>query len=182
MAISRSQKTQQLESLQEKLSGAAAVGFVIFTGPTVNESQTVRRQLREKGLTYTVIKKSLISLAAEKSHQLSIPKSDLNSSVAVITSAEDEIAPFAAIKTLSKDFYNKETKTSKFAFAGGIFGGEFIDAPAAAALADIPSRPEIFSKIVGALRAGPRGIHSALGHGLRTINLGLKEAAWSTAA
>ena len=96
--------------------------------------------------------------------------------VAMLARAEDEIAPAAHIKALKKEHFDKETKTSKFDFAGAVFEGKFLDAAATATLADTPSREESLGAIVGALNHGVTGIDAGLTHGLRGITTALDNA------
>ena len=132
MATSKEKKQEQLKALEDKFSKAAGAAFVKFDGPTVNEVQQVRRDLRANGMTYTVIKKTLIQLAAKNTKLAEFEVKDLDGVVAVITSETDAIAPAAAIKTLKKEFTDKETKETKFDFSGAVFEGKFLD-PAATA-------------------------------------------------
>ena len=71
---------------------------------------------------------------------------------------------------------NKETKISKFDFAGAVFEGEFLDEVATAQFAEIPSREQSLAKIISMLRSGPQKIHGVLTHGLRGIHASLKNA------
>ncbi len=176
MATSKEKKQAQLTALEEKFKKAAGVAFVRFHAPTVNEVQTVRRNLREKGMSYTVIKKTLITLASKNTKLADFQTKDLEGVVAVIVSETDAIAPAAAIKDLKKEFFDKETKTSKFDFSGSVFEGKFLDVQETTVLANTPSKEESYAKIIATLRHGPKGIHSMLTHGLRGITLSLKEA------
>ncbi len=176
MATSKSKKEEQLSALTEKFETAKGVAFVKFFGPTVEEVQTIRRDLRANGMSYTVIKKTLISIAAKSTDQADFSSDNLDGAVAVICSNDDEIAPAASIKKLKKDFYNKKEKTSKFDFAGAIFNGEFLNEEKASALADTPTREESLAKMIGMLRSGPKGIHAMLHHGVRGIKTACENA------
>jgi len=176
MATSKSKKESQLDALTKKFESAQGVAFVKFFGPTVEEVQNIRRDLRANGMSYTVIKKTLIALAAKNAKLADFSSEDLDGSVAVICSDSDEIMPAATVKKLNKDFFDKKLKTSKFNFAGALFEGKFLGEEAAASLADTPSREESFAKIIGMLRSGPRGIHSSLQYGLRGIKNALENA------
>jgi large subunit ribosomal protein L10 len=176
MATSKEKKQSQLNALEDKFKNAEGIAFVNFSGPTVNEVQTIRRDLRANGMSYTVIKKTLIALAAKNTKVADFSSDDLEGVVAVITSDTDAIAPAAAIKKLKKDFYDKATKTTKFDFSGSVFEGKFLDMAATTILAETPTKEESYAKIIATLRHGPKGIHSMLTHGLRGITLSLKEA------
>jgi large subunit ribosomal protein L10 len=176
MATSKAKKQYQLTELETKLKDAKGVAFVKFDGATVMDVQQARRDLRAKGMTYSVLKKTLMSLAAKNTDLAEFDSDQLDGSVAIIVSQDDEIAPAAAIKALKKEHFNKETKTSKFDFAGAVFEGKFLDSAATATLAETPSREESLGAIVGALNHGVTGIHAGLTHGLRGIATSLDNA------
>src|SRR5918997_7147661 len=61
----REQKQQNLEALTEQFRAASAAMLVGFTKLTVAKDQELRRQLREAGVSYTVVKNTLARKAAE---------------------------------------------------------------------------------------------------------------------
>jgi len=176
MATSKAKKNDQLKALVEKFKSAEGVAFIKFDKATVMEVQDVRRSLRADGMTYTVIKKTLMAIAAKQTGLAEFDSNQLEGAVAVITSDSDQVAPAAAIKKAFNDNFDKETKTSKFDFAGAIFEGKFLDKKETAVLANTPSKLESYGRIVGMLKRGPQGIHAGLMHGLRGITFALKEA------
>lgn len=176
MAISRSKKENQLADLTSLISGAQGVSFVAFNEATVEEVQQVRRDLRANNMTYTVIKKTLIKLAVKTGKNIDFSVDELVGSVAVITSKDDELTPLSVIKKMKKDTFSKETKTSKFDFAGSLFDGAFLGKDATAEMASVPSKEESLGRIIGALRSGPSKIHRSLTYGLQGIFMALSEA------
>jgi len=169
MATSKSKKGDQLAALEAKFKEAKGVAFISFNGVTVEEAQTARRELRAQGMSYSVLKKTLISLAAKNTGLAEFSSDDLEGAVAVIVSSEDEIAPAAAIKKFKKDTTDKETKVSRYDFAGAIFEGKFLSAEEATELANIPSREESLGKIVGMLRSGPQKLHGVFNSGFQKL-------------
>jgi len=176
MATSKAKKQHQLTELETKLKDAKGIAFVKFDGATVMDVQQARRDARAKGMSYTVIKKTLMSLAAKNTGAGEFDAGQLEGSVAILVSAEDEIAPAAHIKALKKEHFDKEAGTSKFDFAGSVFEGNFLDAAATATLANTPSREESLGAIVGALNHGVTGIHAGLTHGMQGIAAALDNA------
>ena len=176
MATSRSKKSDQLQALEEKFKNAAVIAFAKYDKATVEEVQQARRDLRAKGMSYTVIKKTLMSIAAKNTDRAEFKATDLDGPVAVIVSETDEIAPAAEIKRLKKESFDKETEHSKFDFAGAIFEGKFLDIMETAKLADTPSREESLGKIVSMLKSGPQKLHGILGSGLRGMHTVLNDA------
>jgi ribosomal protein L10 len=170
MATSKIKKAEQLKALEALFSEAQGIAFVQFNGATVPQVETARQQAREQGMTYTVIKKTLMAIAATNTNVAQFVSDDLEGSVAVIVSPTDSIAPAAAIKTMIQDTYNKATKTSPFDFAGAVFEGKFLDAQMTAQLADTPTREESLAKIIAMLQSGPQKIHGILNSGLQKMH------------
>lgn len=169
MATSRIKKEGQLQKLEAQFQNAKGISFVRFNRVTVEEAQNLRRDLRSQGMTYTVIKKTLMSLAAKNTHAGTFSSEDLEGNVAVIVSQADEMAPIAIIKKLKKDSFDKLKKESKFDFAGCMFEGTFQNAAQAALIADMPTREESLAKIMGALRSGPQKLHGVLNSGMQKL-------------
>lgn len=176
MATTRSKKTEQLQALTDLFKNAAGVAFIRFGTATVAEVEAVRRSLREQGMTYTVIKKTLMALAAKNAGLADFSADNLEGMVAVITSAEDIVMPAQAVKKIKKDHFVKAKKSSKFDFAGAIFEGNFLDAKAAEQFADTPTKEESFGKIMGMLMVGPQRLHTVCMHGLKSFHAITKDA------
>lgn len=176
MATTRSKKTEQLQALTELFKNAAGVAFIRFETGTVAEVERIRRALRKEGMTYTVIKKTLMAVAAKNTELAEFSADDLEGMVAVITSPDDIVMPAQAIKKIKKDHFNKATKTSKFQFAGAIFEGNFLDAKAAEQFADTPTKEESLGRIVGMLMVGPQRLHTVCMHGLQSFHAITKDA------
>jgi len=176
MAITKSKKTEQLAALVEKFKDAAGVAFAKFDKLGVEEAQVIRRELRANGMTYTVIKKTLMAIAAKEAGLAEFDSDLLEGSVAVIVSPDDAVMPAQFIKKFKKDFFDKANKHAKIDFAGALFEGNFLDAAKTAEFANTATREESLAKIVGMLKSGPQKLHSVFNSGLqRTFNV-LKNA------
>ncbi|MBT3349209.1 50S ribosomal protein L10 [bacterium] len=169
MATPRSKKSTQLEALETKFRDAAGVAFVKFDQVTVEEAQTVRRDLRSKGMSYSVIKKTLMALAAKNVGLADFDSDLLPGSVAVIVSPDDTVLPSQEVKRLKKEFFDKKKDLAKFDFAGAIFDGNFLDVAASTEFANTSTREESLAKIVGMLRSGPQKLHNVFNSGFQRL-------------
>lgn len=176
MAITKSKKKDQLAALTEKFKEAAGVAFVKFDQLGVEEAQVIRRDLRANGMSYTVIKKTLMAIAAKDTGLAEFDSDELEGAVAVIVSTTDAVMPAQFIKKFKKEFFNKETKHAKIDFAGALFEGNFLDAAATAKFADTATREESLGKIVGMLRSGPQKLHSVFNSGFQSLYNVMKNA------
>ncbi|MBU4000638.1 50S ribosomal protein L10, partial [Patescibacteria group bacterium] len=110
-------------------------------------------KLREAGAKFIVVKKTLAQLAF-KEKNLDFPKEKLGNEIALIFGFEDEIAP---VKTAYQ--FSQEQNMLKL-IGGYISDGtksEFMSAEEVIALAQLPSKQELFAKLVGTLSAPVSG-------------------------
>ena len=169
MAITKSKKKDQLAALTAKFKEAAGVAFVKFEGLGVEEAQIIRRELRANGMSYTVIKKTLMAIAAKDTGLAEFDSDELEGAVAVIVSTTDAVMPAQFIKKFKKEFFDRETKFAKIDFAGALFEGNFLDAEKTAKFADTATREESLGRIVGMLRSGPQKLHSVFNSGFQSL-------------
>lgn len=173
MAITKSRKEEQLAALTVKFKDASGVAFAKFDQLGVEEAQVIRRELRANGMSYTVIKKTLMAIAAKDAGLAEFDSDQLEGSVAVIVSADDAVMPAQFIKKFKKDFFVKKTKDAaeitKVDFAGSLFEGNFLDAAATAEFANTATREESLAKIVGMLKSGPQKLHGVFNSGFQGL-------------
>jgi large subunit ribosomal protein L10 len=65
-ALVLEQKQQQVAALSEKLSAAITGVVVDYKGITVADDTTLRKELREAGVEYSVVKNTLVRRAANE--------------------------------------------------------------------------------------------------------------------
>ena len=85
------QKQQIVAELADRIQNSVAGVIVDYKGITVEDDTKLRKELRESGVKYTVIKNTLIKRAADKAG-LSGMDDVLNGTSAIATSAEDYVA------------------------------------------------------------------------------------------
>ena len=104
------QKKKVVSELADTLSSSVAGVIVDYKGITVDEDTKLRKELREAGVKYAVVKNTILKLAAEKA-DLSDIDDVLEGTTAIATSAEDHVA---AARILSKFAENSKTFTILF--------------------------------------------------------------------
>ena len=141
----RPEKVQAVADIKERLEGAQAVFLAEYAGLSVQEQQTLRRELRANGAEFKVVKMTLARLAAA---DMEIDDFDaLLLGPTGLTFADGD--PVAAAKAL-RDF----AKTHDvLVLKGGLLGREFLTPERIAKLADIESREVLLAKIAGAFEA-----------------------------
>ena len=124
---------------------AKSVVVVDYCGLTVEQDTKLRKQLREAGVVYKVYKNTLLKRAFEGTDYAQL-NDLLEGPTAIAFSKEDATA---AARELNK--FAKEADALEF--KGAVVEGTFYDAEGVKALANIPSRDELISKLLGSLQS-----------------------------
>ncbi|MBQ9413768.1 MAG: 50S ribosomal protein L10 [Clostridia bacterium] len=156
------QKQELVETLVEKLQKAVAGVVVDYKGITVADDTKLRKELREAGVEYFVVKNTMLGRAAEKVGLAGL-ESVLEGPTALAISDSDHVA---AAKILAK--YADGTKTG-FALKAGFVEGVVIDQAAVKELAQMPPKDVLVAKALGGLNAPIAGFVGVLNANLRGL-------------
>ena len=137
----KKQKQKDLEALTEQFKKAKAAMLVGFKGMTVSKDQELRNQLREAGGSYAVVKNTLARKASEGT-VLEPARDQFKGVTAVALSSSDPVGLSKAIAKFSKA--NPEI----FSFKVGIVEGKVVALKDVEAIASLPSKEELISKIL----------------------------------
>ncbi len=131
--------------ISEVIKDAQSVVLVDYRGLTVEEDTALRKQLREAGVNYKVYKNTLMNFAF-KGTDFEALAPYLNGPSAIAVSTEDATTPARIIAEFAKKAKNLEIKA-------GVVEGDLYDAKGMAAIASIPSRDVLISKLLGSLQS-----------------------------
>ncbi len=148
-------KKEAVAELVEKLKAAKSGVLVDYVGINVADDTKLRRELREAGVEYTVIKNSILRFAAKEAGYDALD-AYLSGSTAIAISNDDPVAP---AKILGKF---AENSNGKFSLKAGFIDGEVLDEAKVIELSKTPSKEEILTMLVIALSSPIKGIAVAL--------------------
>lgn len=148
------EKQALVEELSQKLSGAVAGVIVEYKGISVADDAQLRRQLREAGVDYSVVKNTMLKRAADKAGLEGLDDI-LKGTTALAVSAED---PVAAAKILC----GQAKKDENFKVKAGFLDGAVIDVARVTELSKLPSREGLISMLLSVLTGPVRGLAVAL--------------------
>ncbi len=168
MAKTKEQKREILANLADKISQAKFIIFTKFDALGVKDNEELRKQLKNEGSEYYVVKKTLLDLAFKNKKIANLNVKDFVGRVAVIFGYTDEIMPAKIV-----DKFKKSHKEG-IEFIGGIFEDKFIDSAEVAELAKLPSKQELYAKLVGSINAPVSGLVNVLAGNLRNLVYVLK--------
>ena len=134
-----------IDEIKAKLENAEAAVVIDYMGITVEEANSMRKQLREADVDYTVYKNTLVKRAIEGTKFEGLADA-LAGPSALAISQTDATAPARVLNKVMKEF-------KKMEFKAGVIEGELFDAAGVQAIADIPSRDELIAKFMGSIQS-----------------------------
>ena len=143
--MQRAQKERVVADLSEKLAKAKSITFSDFKGLTVSEANELRAKCRETGVEYLVAKNTLIHLALPESLRDKVRPYLVGTTAVTLDYEEGTLGP-KAISGFAKDHEVVKLKA-------GIFEEEVLDPVGIRAIADLPGREELYSKILGSIQS-----------------------------
>ena len=142
--LDRAAKTQMVASLGEVFKSTKVVVVAHYSGLTVAQMQTLRRQMRQAGARVKVAKNRLAKIALEGSEVGSIA-SLLTGPALIAFSGDPVAAPKVAVEFAKTN--------ERFVILGGAMGKTALDPNGVKALAALPSLDELRARIVGLINA-----------------------------
>lgn len=152
--MERSKKEQVVAELREKLKRASAAILTDYKGLTVAEITTLRDSLAAEKADYQVIKNTLMRLAG-KDTDAAVLEPLLKGTCAITLAYGDPAVPAKVIKKFAKG-------NEKLVVKGGALGNRLLNADQISALAELPPKEELLSKLLGTFNALPTGLVTVL--------------------
>ena len=138
-------KQPVVEEIKENIKDAKSVVLVDYRGLTVDQDTQLRKSMREADVIYKVYKNTMVKLAIAGTEFESL-KDELEGPTAVVISKTDATAPARILSNFAKTADALELKC-------GVVEGTYYDAAGINAIASIPSRDELLSKLLGSIQS-----------------------------
>ena len=136
------------------MTEAASIVVADSRGLSVDQDTQLRKQLREAGVEFKVVKNSVLRRAAEKAGLEGLSEAFSGPS-AVAFSNEDVVAPAKVLADFAKDAENLEIKA-------GVIEGKVSSKEEIQAIASLPSRDGLLSMLLSVLQAPVRNVALAV--------------------
>jgi len=134
-----------VDEISEQIKDAQSVVLVDYRGLTVEQDTQLRKELREADVTYKVYKNTLMNFAFKGTDFESMSEL-LEGPNAIAISKTDATAPARIIAKFAKTAPALELKA-------GVVEGTFYDTKGIQAVALVPSREELLSKLLGSIQS-----------------------------
>lgn len=160
-------KKEIVTELKDLLSDTQSIFVIDYKGLTVGEISDLRNRIRDKGGTCKIAKNTLIRIAVQDDDNWQPVQDFLKDATALLLTQED-------IGGVIKEYKKFQKDTKKTELRGGVMEGKALTKTEAEALADLPSKEELYAKIAGALNAlatkvavGVKEVPSSIARGLQ---------------
>ena len=178
MAISKQKKQEKVQQLAKELETSTTAIIGTFAKLTVAQDFALRKVIREAGGKYRVVKNKLAAISARDT-QVEGALKGLKGVSAVAFTSGDPVA-------LAKSFAKWVGDNAEFQFKLGIVDGKVINVDEVKALATMPGKEEIFSKLLFLINAPAQRLATvinATGRDLAVVlNQGVEKEKFGSAA
>ena len=163
MPLSREQKQEILNKLEDGLKKSNSAVFVNFSKISVDKLKNLRKSFREKNIYFMVAKKTLINIILKKLG-LNINLKEAEGSNALAFGYEDEVATAKILYGFSK-----EKNNDGFKIVGGILDGSIISQEEVLRLAKLPTKEELYQKVASSIASPISGFVNVLQGNIRNL-------------
>ncbi|MGB7085852.1 MAG: 50S ribosomal protein L10 [Phormidesmis sp.] len=160
-------KKELVAELQVLLDQSESAFVIDYQGLSVGQIGDLRDRLRESGTVCKISKNTLLKRAIAEQAQWQELESLLSGTSAVLLTQEDIGGAIKAYKKFQKD-------TKKTELKGGVLEGKLLSQKDAEALADLPTKDELYAKIAIAINAvatkvalGIKEVPASIGRGIK---------------
>ena len=143
-----SEKQAYVADLKAKFESAVSGCVVAYGGINVENDTKLRKELREAGVDYMVVKNTMLRLAV-KGTSLETLAEQFKGDTAIAFAHEED--PMSAARILCK--YQDGDKSKKFVVKAGFMEGKVVSMDTVNALASIPALPVLQAQVLGTMLA-----------------------------
>ncbi|WOC31991.1 MULTISPECIES: 50S ribosomal protein L10 [Caproicibacterium] len=166
-------KKQAVAALTEEIKKANVGILVDYKGINVADDTKLRKDLREAGDSYKVVKNTLLKRALADAGVSGLD--ELLEGTTALATGEDYVSAAKVLASYAKD--NKD-----FKLKGGFLDGAAVDAAAIKNLAELPSKEVLVAQVLGGLNAPISGFVTVLNGTLKGLVVALNAVAEKQAA
>jgi large subunit ribosomal protein L10 len=154
MAVTKAKKQQQVGKLSADLKNVSSAVVATYSKMTVAQDYELRKALRGAGAKYQVVKNTLAERAA-KGTKVEEGLKNLSGVTSIAYTTGDPVAMAKALTKYVKD-------TPEFTFKVGVVEGRVISIKEIEALASMPSKEELMSKLLFLINAPAQRLATAI--------------------
>lgn len=143
-------KSEKIDEIKSKIEKAQVAIITDYKGLSVEEITNLRREIQKDGGDYMVTKNTLAKIAVKGTEYEALTEK-LSGPVALAFGFEDPVAPAKAVKAFIE-------KAKKGEILGAVLDGKLLSVEETKALANLPSKEELFAKMLGSINSPASGL------------------------
>ena len=147
-------KEAKVAEIKEKLEKATSVVLSKYQGLTVEDITKLRREIQKAGGDYMVTKNTLAKIAVKGTEYEALTEK-LSGPIALAFGFEDPVTPAKAVAKFIKD-------TKKGTIVGAVLDGKLLTEAETRALAELPTKDELYAKMLGSINSPASGIANSI--------------------
>ena len=143
-------KKEKIDAIKSKIEKAQVAVITEYKGLSVEEITKLRREIQKNGGDYMVTKNTLAKIAV-KGTEYEALTDKMSGPIALAFGFEDPVTPAKAVTNFIK-------ATKKGEILGAVMDGKLLSVSETKALANLPSKEELFAKMLGSINSPASGI------------------------
>ncbi len=164
MALSKDKKNQVVSETSQLLNGSKLTVLARYSGTTVSDLQSLRKQSKDSGTTVRVIKNRLFKRAmSDAGSSFKIDDQTLSGQILYLFNESDEVAPAQEVARFAKNQPQVE-------FVAGITAdGSLLSADDLKMLASLPSKEQLRGQLVGLINSPLQNTASVISANIKGV-------------
>ncbi len=143
-------KSEKIDEIKAKIEKAQVAIITEYKGLTVEEITNLRRSIQKDGGDYMVTKNTLTKIAV-KGTEYEALADKMVGPIALAFGFNDPVTPAKAVTKFIKD-------TKKCEILGAVLDGKLLSVEETKALANLPTKEELFAKMLGSINSPASGL------------------------
>lgn len=143
-------KSEKIDEIKSKIEKAQVAIITEYKGLTVEEITKLRRDLQKDGGDYMVTKNTLTKIAVKGTEYEAISEK-MTGPIALAFGFNDPVSPAKVVKKFIET-------AKKGEIIGAVLDGKLLSAEETKALANLPSKEEMFAKMLGSINSPASGL------------------------
>jgi large subunit ribosomal protein L10 len=161
LAINKSRKEELVSQYKELISESNGVVITSYSGITVKELESLRRNVRDLGAQFHIVKNTLMELAF-KDAGISFPDEVLEGTTAIGFTSEDLPALAKAILDMSKE-------TGSMSIKAGVVENTTYDGAQMRRIAELPPLPVLQAQLLSMIQTPANRVATVVASSVRQI-------------
>ena len=147
-------KSEKIDAIKSKIEKAQVAIVTEYQGFTVEDITKLRREIQKGGGDYMVTKNTLAKIAV-KGTEYELLTDKLTGPIAIAFGFEDPVSPAKAVAKFIKE-------SKKGTIVGAVLDGNWLTDAETKALAELPTKEELFAKMLGSINSPASGIANSI--------------------